>query len=97
MLAVAQGAVEVIKGMVEDDDDASAEAGLRIDVGQGDEEGVELALDFVDGPGEGDATVEHDGVRVYLTAEAAALLDDKVLDAQAHGDHAHFSIEEQAA
>jgi Fe-S cluster assembly iron-binding protein IscA len=97
MLAVTEEAVGVIRAMAEDEDAASPEAGLRIATGEANDDGVDLALDFVAGPQEGDETVEQDGVRVYLSAEAAELLDDKTLDAHEHGDHVHFSIEEQAA
>jgi Fe-S cluster assembly iron-binding protein IscA len=97
MLEVTDGAVEVIRTMADNEDAASPEAGLRIATAETSADGVDLALDFVAGPAEGDATVEQDGVRVYLSADAAELLDDKTLDAHEHGDHVHFSIEEQAA
>jgi hypothetical protein len=32
---------------------------------------------------------------LFLDQTAAAVLDDKVLDVHAHGDHFHFSIDEQ--
>ncbi len=37
------------------------------------------------------------GANVSLAPSAAAVLDDKVLDAELHGDHAHFGIEDQGA
>ena len=97
MLAVSDGAVSVIRGMLESEEDAAAGAGLRIDTGTANDDGVDLDLEFVDAPEAGDETVEQDGIRVYLSADAAALLGDKVLDAHEHGDHVHFSIDEQAA
>ena len=97
MLAVSDGAVSVIRDMLESEEGSAAEAGLRIDTGTPSDEGVDLDLEFVDAPQDGDSTVEQDGIRVYLSAEAATLLDDKVLDAHEHGDHVHFSIEEQEA
>jgi iron-sulfur cluster assembly protein len=97
MLAVTQGAAEVIRDMIEGEETAPDEAGLRIDTGEVSDDGVDLDLQFVDAPEEGDATVEEHGARVYLSAAAAELLDDKTLDAHEHDDHVHFSIEEQAA
>jgi iron-sulfur cluster assembly protein len=97
MLALTQGAADVIRDMIEGEDEAPAEAGLRIDAGESSDDGIDLDLRFVEAPEAGDATVEEHGARVYLSAEAAALLDDKLLDAHEHDDHVHFSIEEQAA
>jgi Fe-S cluster assembly iron-binding protein IscA len=97
MLAVTQGAADVIRDMIEGEEEAAAEGGLRIDTGEASDEGVDLDLQFVDAPEEGDETVEEHGARVFLSAEASSLLDDKVLDAHEHGDHVHFSIEEQEA
>jgi Fe-S cluster assembly iron-binding protein IscA len=95
MLALTQEAAEVIRGMVEDEEDVPAEAGLRIDTGETTDDGVDLDLAFVPGPAEGDATVQQDGVNVYLSSEAAEMLSDKVLDAHEHGDHVHFEIGDQ--
>ena len=46
-------------------------------------------------PGEGDEVVREGGAVVFLDPTAAELLADKILDAHAHGDHVHFSLEEQ--
>ena len=37
----------------------------------------------------------EDGAKVFLDEAAAAVLADKTLDVHAHGDHFHFSLEEQ--
>ena len=95
MLALTDQATEVIRTMVAGNQDAPAEAGLRIDVGEQSEEGVDLDLQFVPGPEEGDDTISQQGVNVHLSPEAASLLDDKVLDAHEHDDHVHFEIGEQ--
>jgi hypothetical protein len=34
---------------------------------------------------------------VFLEPRAASMLDDKVLDAQRHDDHVHFSVAKQGA
>jgi Fe-S cluster assembly iron-binding protein IscA len=95
MLAVTQGAADVIRGIVENEDDVPADAGLRIDTGETSEEGVDLDLSFVEGPEEGDSAVKQDGVNIYLSSDASVLLSDKVLDAHEHGDHVHFELGEQ--
>ena len=59
------------------------------------EDGVELQLDEAIGPQEGDAVVERDGARVFLDAAAADVLADQVLGVHAHGDHYHFTFEDQ--
>jgi hypothetical protein len=41
--------------------------------------------------------VQSDGATVFLDETAAAALADKQLDVHAHGDHFHFSIDEQPA
>jgi Fe-S cluster assembly iron-binding protein IscA len=90
MLVLTQEAVEVINGIVEDD-----ESGLRIATGEASGDEIELELAVAPSPEAGDETVEQDGVRVYLTPEASELLSDKLLDAHAHDDHVHFTIAEQ--
>jgi hypothetical protein len=57
---------------------------------------VEVALDEAEGPEEGDQTVERDGARVFLDAAAAEVLADQVLGVHAHGDHFHFTFDDQA-
>jgi hypothetical protein len=42
-----------------------------------------------------DGVIREGGVVVFLDPTAAELLDDKILDAHAHGDHVHFSLDEQ--
>ncbi len=41
--------------------------------------------------------VERGDVRVFLDQAAAEVLDDQVLGVHAHGDHFHFSFEDQPA
>ena len=82
MLQLTDSAKDAVRAMV------SGEGGLRI-ASEGDEG---LTIDVADGPSEGDTVIEEDGVRVYVEAAAAALLDDQVLDAEGHDDHFHFGI-----
>jgi Fe-S cluster assembly iron-binding protein IscA len=97
VLAVTQGAADVIRNIVAAEEDVPPDAGLRIDTGEVSDEGVDLDLAFVEGPEEGDSAVVQDGVNVYLSSDASALLADKILDAHEHGDHVHFEIGEQGA
>jgi iron-sulfur cluster assembly protein len=92
MLSLTEQAKEVIKGIVEE---VGPEGGLRI-TASGDGNG-DTALDFdlAPAPGEGDEVVEDDGAKVFLDEAAAAVLADKTLDVEEHGDHFHFSLGEQ--
>jgi Fe-S cluster assembly iron-binding protein IscA len=61
------------------------------------DDGVELQIDEAGEPGEGDEVVERGGVRVFLDAMSAEVLADQVLSVHAHGDHFHFTFEDQPA
>ena len=56
---------------------------------------VEISIEEASEPSDGDEVVERGDVRVYLDAAAAEVLDDQVLGVHAHGDHFHFSFEDQ--
>jgi Fe-S cluster assembly iron-binding protein IscA len=71
-------------------------SGLRISADSDDDDGGALSLTVADEPVEGDAVIDEDGTRVFLEPAAAALLDDKVLDAHRHDDHVHFNLLEQS-
>jgi iron-sulfur cluster assembly protein len=95
MLALTEDAVDAIKAIVELEEMPEG-SGLRISAREGDDEdSFELGLSFAEEPDQGDDVVEERGARVFLTAEAGALLDAKVLDANVHGDHLHFDLQEQ--
>ena len=96
MLSVTEQAAETIRGIVEDSE-VGPSGGIRIS-GSKDEDG-ETALDFevVAEAAEGDETVQSSGANVFLDEAAAAVLADKQLSVHAHGDHFHFSIDEQDA
>jgi len=93
MLVVTEQAADAIKGILEENG-AGDGAGLRI---TGDAEGDETALEFAvaDGPEDGDAVVMQSGASVFLDSAAAEVLADRVLDVEEHGDHFHFSLDEQ--
>lgn len=93
MLKITEQAQEAIASIVADGDGGEG-AGLRI---SGTQSNGETALDFelAEAAAEGDAVVSEGGVVLFLDETASAVLDDKVLDVHAHGDHFHFSIDEQ--
>jgi iron-sulfur cluster assembly protein len=90
MLQLTESAKDAVRGIVAAEQ-APAEGGLRIasDGGEG------LSMAVAESPSEGDAVLDEGDVRLFLDPAASELLDDKVLDAEAHGDHFHFSIDEQ--
>lgn len=98
MLTLTDNAADVIRGIVDSaDEELPAETGLRISTEVTDGQGAQLSISVVGGPQDGDDTIEENGALVYLSSKASLLLHDKVLDAQAHEDHVHFTIGEQEA
>ena len=95
MLVLTEQAAEAIRGMIEDSG-LGAGAGLRI---TGMQQNGDSALEFelAEEAIVGDEVVRDGGAVVFLDETAAAVLDDKALDVHAHGDHFHFSLEEQEA
>lgn len=82
-------------------DDEAVEAltqigALRITAEETDD-GIELQIDEVTEPLEGDQVVEREGARVFLDGPAADVLADQVLGVEAHGDHFHFTFDDQSA
>ena len=96
MLAITDTAIQAIKDII--GPDAPAGTGFRISVEDADDEEAEVVMDVADGPSEGDVIIDvGQGILVFLDSEAADLLEESVFDAEAHGDHFHFSIEPQNA
>ena len=76
--------------------DALKELGpLRIR-GIEDGEEVELEIEEASEPSDGDQVVERDGVRIFLDPGAATALGDQVIGVHAHGDHFHFTFDDQS-
>ena len=57
---------------------------------------IELEIEEASGPVVDDVVVERDGVEVYLDPIASTALEDQVLGIHTHGDHFHFSFDDQA-
>ena len=85
MLELSDDAVEALKEM----------GPLRVTAEETDE-GVELQIDDAAEPREGDEVVERDCARVFLAPSAADVLADQILGVHAHGDHFHFTFDDQS-
>ena len=92
MLVLTEQAKDVIKGIVEE---VGPDGGLRI-TASGNNGDTALDFDMAPAPGPGDEIVDDDGAKVFLDEAAAAVLADKTLDIEEHGDHFHFSLGEQS-
>ena len=57
---------------------------------------VEVSIDEATAPGDSDEVIERDGARVFLAPEAADVLADQVLGVHSHGDHFHFTFDDQS-
>jgi iron-sulfur cluster assembly protein len=95
VLTITHEAAEAIDAVVHSAPNASDGAGLRIarGVAPDGQEGLELSV--ADHPAPDDAVVEAEGTPVFLESEAAAMLEDKVLDAKVEGEQVGFMLLEQ--
>jgi Fe-S cluster assembly iron-binding protein IscA len=84
MLQISDESVEALRQM----------GTLRIRGVEGEGE-IELEIDEATEPVADDVVVEREGVEVYLDPVAANALEDQVLGIHAHGDHFHFSFDDQ--
>jgi Fe-S cluster assembly iron-binding protein IscA len=97
VLELTDHAQEVIKGIVEENE-VGPSGGLRITGTGGEGDGqAELEFGLAESAEAGDETVSAGGANVFLDATAARVLAEKTLDVHEHGDHFHFSLEEQAS
>jgi iron-sulfur cluster assembly protein len=96
VLTLTPTAAEVVRTLVEQSP-APESGGLRIAAGEETVEGVPLELSLVVEPEPADERVDQEGATVYLDADAADLLHDKLLDAQVAEDHVTFMLREDDA
>jgi Fe-S cluster assembly iron-binding protein IscA len=98
MLVLTEAAAEVVKS-VTSTPQAPDGTGLRIASSAPEpEDPGALKLAAVAGPVENDQVIETAGVRVFVESQAAAYLDDKVLDARLDEDgNAQFTLGTQDA
>jgi Fe-S cluster assembly iron-binding protein IscA len=92
MLTMTESARDVVRQLVAAGE-GPEEGGVRIVAEPAESGEAALSLELAGAPEAGDEVVEEDGARVFLEAEAASLLDDKILDATAHDDHVHFTVQ----
>ena len=93
MLVLTEAAAEVVKSLTSTPQ-APEGTGLRI-ASSSPEPGDPGALQVTaaPGPGENDQIIDSAGAHIYLEPQAAAYLEDKVLDAQIDSEgQAHFSL-----
>ena len=93
MLVLTEAATEVVKSLTSTPQ-APEGTGLRI-ASSSPEPGEPGALQVTAaaGPGENDQVINAAGAHIYLEPQAAAYLEDKVLDAQIDSEgQAHFSV-----
>jgi iron-sulfur cluster assembly protein len=93
MLVLTEAAAEVVKSVTATPQ-APDGAGIRIASSAPEPEAAgALQVTAELAPGENDQVIEAAGAHVYLEPQAAAYLDDKVLDAQVDSaGKAHFSL-----
>ena len=95
MLALTEGAVDAVKRLVESSEETTDSSGLRM-VAEPAGLRTNLQLSVVSLPAEDDQIIEEQGARIFLEPEAAALLDDKVLDASVEQGQVAFTLAEQS-
>ncbi|MGH3151664.1 MAG: Fe-S cluster assembly protein HesB [Streptosporangiaceae bacterium] len=93
MLVLTEAAAEVVKAITSTPETPEG-SGLRIaasDAHAADPGALQVSA--APGPSENDQVIDAAGAHVYLEPQAAAYLDDKVLDAQVDQEgKAHFSL-----
>jgi iron-sulfur cluster assembly protein len=94
LLALTDNAVQVVKEILSSSDEVSETGGLRM-VAERAGTQANFHLNVVPLPAEDDQVIEEQGARVFLEAEAASLLDDKVLDASVDQNQVAFTITDQ--
>jgi iron-sulfur cluster assembly protein len=94
MLALTDNAVEAVQEILSSSEAMPETSGLRL---VADPAGAQanFQLSVVALPAEDDEVIEEQGARVFLDREAAALLEDKVLDASVEANEVAFTITDQ--
>jgi hypothetical protein len=99
MLAVTSQAASAIDGILAAGVELPDEAGMRITkkanhLREGSSPMPSVRLEVVEAPEAGDEVLAE--APVFLEREAAALLEDKLLDADFSGEQVHFDLREQS-
>ena len=93
MLALTENAIEAVKTVVSSADAPTELSGLRMVAPYDGDDSLELNVAQL--PAEDDEVIEEQGARIFLEPGAAALLDDKILDAVVGIDRVEFRIADQ--
>jgi iron-sulfur cluster assembly protein len=94
LLTLTDSAAEAVKHAMNAAEGLPESGGLRISAQDlGDSTGLGLAVTPL--PSEDDQVIEEEGARVFVAAEVAPFLDDKVLDAEQQGSSIQFSVTDQ--
>lgn len=91
MLTLTSTAVEAVRGIVAGSP-IEGTGGIRIAPVAPTPEGTPMQVTVADKPNATDETVDERGAKVFVAAEAAPFLDDKVLDANVDSGQVHFTI-----
>ncbi len=91
LLALTDSAVEAVKGIVSSSEEAAETGGLRLTAERAGTQ-ASFKLRVVPLPAEDDQVIEDHGARVFVEADAATLLDDKVLDASIDDNQVAFMV-----
>lgn len=95
MLTLTSDAAEAVKTMAEVAPELPSDSGLRIHAEPAGEGRLGVELTLVEGPDEDDYVIEKAGARVFVEAETALYLEDKVLDATIAGERVQFIFSDQ--
>jgi Fe-S cluster assembly iron-binding protein IscA len=94
VLTITENAEQALDAVVAAEN-APEGAGVRISQGIGADGQPAIGLALAPAPEPGDAVVDDANVPVFVAAEVADLLDDKILDAQVQGEQIAFRLGEQ--
>lgn len=95
MLTLTSNAAEAVRTIAEASPELPNESGLRIQAEPTEEGRFSLGLTLAAGPEVDDQVIEEAGARVFVEAETAAVLEDKILDATVAGDRVQFMLSDQ--
>jgi Fe-S cluster assembly iron-binding protein IscA len=98
MITLTLEATDAIKELVDSADLPPETGGLRLDMNDATMNSAppSLALTLVESPAAGDEVIDEGGVHVYVSRQAAPLLDGKEIDARSEPGGVTFLVNDQA-
>ena len=91
MLTLTPAAADVVRQILARAPEDS-NGGLRIAHAEPTDEGIAFEVTLVGEPEADDEKLEEEGATIFLQPEAAALLADKILDAELEDDEVRFAV-----